>query len=96
LSGAPIAELAFAVAAPSGSSVAVWRARDESWEAATLLLRKIRERMHTGSRRLTRALHQMYILRDAGDLEGARQQMRNVLEVEVIPFNCQEAHGSKL
>jgi len=54
---------------------------------ATLLLRKIRERIHTGSRRLTRALHQMYILRDAGDLEGARQQMRNVLEVEVIPFN---------
>jgi len=53
---------------------------------ATVLLRKIRTRIRVGSRRLGRALHQMYILRDAGDLEGARQQMRNVLAVEVVPY----------
>jgi DUSAM domain-containing protein len=30
-------------------------------------------------------MYEMTNLRDAGDLEGARQQMRDVLAVEVVP-----------
>lgn len=54
-------------------------------EAATDLLRKMARRIRDGSYRLSRALTQMYSLRDAGDLEGARQQLRDVLAVEVVP-----------
>jgi DUSAM domain-containing protein len=53
--------------------------------AATDVLRKIAGRIRDGSYRLSRALTQMYRLRDAGDEEGARQQMRDVLAVEVVP-----------
>jgi DUSAM domain-containing protein len=53
--------------------------------AATDLLRKMARRIRDGSHRLSRALTQMYRLRDAGDLEGARQQMRDVLAVEAVP-----------
>jgi DUSAM domain-containing protein len=52
---------------------------------ATALLREMTRRIRDGSHRLSRALAQMYRLRDAGDLEGARQQMREVLAVEVVP-----------
>ena len=52
---------------------------------ATTLLRTVTQRIRDGSHRLSRALAQMYRLRDAGDLEGARQQMREVLAVEVVP-----------
>jgi DUSAM domain-containing protein len=54
-------------------------------ESATALLRKIRERISEGSDRLSDALLRMYELQDAGDLDGARQQMRDVLAVEVVP-----------
>jgi DUSAM domain-containing protein len=54
-------------------------------ESAGALLRKIIGRIRTGRRRLERALCRMMNLRDAGDLEGARQQMRDVLAVEVVP-----------
>jgi DUSAM domain-containing protein len=54
-------------------------------ESAEALLRKIIGRMRTGRRRLVRALWRMMNLRDAGDLEGARQQLRDVLAVEVVP-----------
>jgi DUSAM domain-containing protein len=53
--------------------------------AATDLLRNMARRIRDGSHRLSRALTQMYRLRDSGDLEGARQQMRDVLAVEVVP-----------
>ena len=52
---------------------------------ATELLREIARRIREGSHRLSRALSRMYRLRDAGDLDGARQQMREVLAVELVP-----------
>jgi len=52
---------------------------------ATELLREIARRIRDGSHRLSRALSRMYRLRDAGDLDGARQQMRDVLAVEIVP-----------
>jgi DUSAM domain-containing protein len=64
-----------------------------SIESATALLRKIRERVREGSNRINNALLRMYSLQDAGDLEGARQQMRDVLAVEVVPFYREIAEG---
>jgi len=60
---------------------------------ATALLRNIRTRIHKGSDRSVDALNRMYRLRDAGDLEGARQQMHDVLAVEVVPFYRWIAEG---
>ncbi|MDC0706927.1 DUSAM domain-containing protein [Stigmatella sp. ncwal1] len=54
-------------------------------KSAGALLQKIVERRQKGTKRLTRALVRMMALRDAGDLEGARQQMRDLLAVEVVP-----------
>ena len=62
-------------------------------ESATALLRKIRDRVRDGSNRINHALVRMYALQDAGDLEGARQQMREVLAVEVVPFYREIAEG---
>lgn len=62
-------------------------------ETATSLLREIRRRITEGSHRLSRALHQMYSLRDAQDLAGARQQMRDLLAVEVVPHYRDIAEG---
>jgi len=62
--------------------------------AATDLLQKMTRRIRDGSHRLSRALTQMYRLRDAGDMEGARQQMRNVLAVEVVPHYRDIAEAS--
>ncbi len=58
----------------------------ESREGAEALIRKIVGRMRSGRHRITQALFRMTSLRDAGDLEGARQQMRDVLAVEVVPL----------
>ncbi len=62
-------------------------------ETASSLLHEIRRRITEGSLRLSRALHQMYSLRDAQDLEGARQQMRDLLAVEVVPHYRDIAEG---
>jgi DUSAM domain-containing protein len=62
-------------------------------ETATALLRKIRERIREGSNRIGAALFRMYELQDAGDLAGARQQMRDVLAVEVVPHYREIAEG---
>lgn len=62
-------------------------------ESATALLHEIRRRITEGSRRLSRGLHQMYRLRDARDLEGARQQMREILAVEIVPHYRDIAEG---
>jgi DUSAM domain-containing protein len=59
--------------------------------AATTLLREIRRRIHDGSWRLTDARNRAGELRDAGDLDGAQQQMRDVLAVEVVPFYREQA-----
>ncbi|MBN1209177.1 MAG: DUF2379 family protein, partial [Myxococcaceae bacterium] len=50
-----------------------------------VLLREIVGRRRRGRKRLERALWRMMNLRDAGDLEGARQQLRDLLAVEVVP-----------
>ena len=62
-------------------------------ESASALLHEIRRRITEGSRRLSRALHQMYSLRDARDLDGARQQLRDLLAVEVVPHYRDIAEG---
>jgi DUSAM domain-containing protein len=35
----------------------------------------------------------MYALQDAGDLKGARQQMHDVLAIEVVPLYREIAEG---
>jgi DUSAM domain-containing protein len=62
-------------------------------ESATALLQRIQARIRDGSHRLSRALHRMYSLRDAHDLEGARQEMRDLLAVEVVPHYRNIAKG---
>ncbi|HZI08111.1 MAG TPA: DUF2379 family protein, partial [Archangium sp.] len=56
-----------------------------SLSTATTLLQEVRRRIHDGSWRLSRARDRAYDLRDAGDLDAARQQMRDVLAVEIVP-----------
>ncbi|WP_309896551.1 DUSAM domain-containing protein [Archangium sp.] len=62
-----------------------------SASTATTLLREIRQRIRDGGIRYGDALHRAYRLRDKGDLDGARQQMRDVLSVEVVPFYRERA-----
>jgi DUSAM domain-containing protein len=62
-----------------------------SLSTATTLLREIRQRIRDGGIRYGDALHRAYRLRDEGDLDGARQQMRDVLSVEVVPFYRERA-----
>ncbi len=64
-----------------------------SAEGATALLRDIRARVRDGSHRLSDALHRMYRLRDSGDLDGARQQLRDLLAAEVVPLYRDIAEG---
>jgi DUSAM domain-containing protein len=58
---------------------------------ATTLLREIRQRIRDGGIRYGDALHRAYRLREQGNLDGARQQMRDVLSVEVVPFYRERA-----
>jgi DUSAM domain-containing protein len=60
---------------------------------ATDLLREIRRRIREGSDRISDALHRMYRLQEKGDLDGARQQMRDVLALEVVPLYREIAEG---
>jgi len=53
---------------------------------ALALLGEIERRIREGSNRLTAALHLMWKYKRAGDYDSARQQMRAVLSVEVVPF----------
>lgn len=50
------------------------------------LLNELRRRIDEGSNRLMDALHRMYRLRDRGAWDEARQQLREVLAVEVVPL----------
>ena len=54
-------------------------------ESAGALLGQIMGRFRDAEGRLEDALSRMSELRDAGDLEGARQQIRDWLAVEVVP-----------
>jgi DUSAM domain-containing protein len=58
----------------------------KSPEGAEALMRMVLSRFRDGERRILRAMYRMTSLRDAGDVEGARQQMRDVLAVEVVPL----------
>jgi DUSAM domain-containing protein len=62
-------------------------------DSGVVLLHEIRRRITEGSNRLVDALHRMYQLREKGDLDGARQQMREVLAVEVVPLYREVAEG---
>jgi DUSAM domain-containing protein len=81
----------------TGPTVALGSAEIEaalaSAESTPTLIQRIDARVHDGSRRLSAALNRMYRLRDSGDLEGARQQMRDVLAVEVVPHYRDIAEG---
>lgn len=61
--------------------------------SATALLLKIRARIRDGSNRIMDALERMYDLQDEGDFAGARQQMLDVLDVEVVPHYREIAEG---
>ncbi len=54
-------------------------------ESAGALLGQIMGRLRDASDRLKSAMYRMTELRDSGDLEGARQQIRDWLAVEVVP-----------
>ncbi|MBZ4395157.1 DUSAM domain-containing protein [Myxococcus sp. AS-1-15] len=57
------------------------------------LLRESARRITDGSNRLTDALHVMWRLQREGDFDSARQQMRDVLAVEVVPYYRDLAQG---
>ncbi|TQF14912.1 DUF2379 domain-containing protein [Myxococcus llanfairpwllgwyngyllgogerychwyrndrobwllllantysiliogogogochensis] len=63
-------------------------------EAGALeLLRESARRIKEGSSRLVNALHRMYKHKEAGDFDSARQEMRDVLAVEVVPLYRETAQG---
>lgn len=64
-----------------------------SVESASALLREMRRRMDEGTDRIMDALHRMYRLEEKGDMDGARQQMRDVLAVEIVPHIRDIAEG---
>ncbi|WP_163993897.1 DUSAM domain-containing protein [Pyxidicoccus caerfyrddinensis] len=53
--------------------------------SAAALLDEIARRIRDGSRRLSRTLAGVDRLQSAGDVEGARKLLREVLAVEVVP-----------
>ncbi|WP_164014866.1 DUSAM domain-containing protein [Pyxidicoccus trucidator] len=57
------------------------------------LLRESSRRITDGSNRLMDALHRMYRHQKAGDFDSARQEMRDVLAVEVVPRYRETAQG---
>lgn len=62
-------------------------------EGALGLLQEESRRIREGTRRLMDALHRMYQHKDEGDFGSARQEMRDVLEVEVVPHYRAIAQG---
>jgi len=71
-------------------SVAISKAEAEealkTVEGTGPLLALMVKRMEDGKQRISEALYRMIRCQEAGDLEGARQQMRDVLAVEVVPL----------
>ncbi|HZH17213.1 MAG TPA: DUSAM domain-containing protein [Archangium sp.] len=63
---------------------------------AEAIMAVILSRFRDGKKRLTHAMFRMTSLRDAGDFEGARQQMRDVLAVETVPRFRQAAEEQLL
>ncbi|NBD13792.1 DUSAM domain-containing protein [Corallococcus silvisoli] len=60
---------------------------------ALATLRECSRRITEGSNRLGDALHRMYDHRRKGDYDSARQEMRDVLAVEVVPLYLDIAQG---
>ncbi|MCY1043538.1 DUSAM domain-containing protein [Corallococcus sp. bb12-1] len=65
----------------------------QSEAGALALLRECARRITDGSNRLMDALHEMWGHQKRGDWESARQQMRDVLSVEVVPYYRESAQG---
>lgn len=78
------------VALPSGETETALR----SPSASVNLLEEIRQRIRDGSNRLGDALLRAYALRDEGNLGGARQQLEELLSVEVVPTYRQQAQDA--
>jgi DUSAM domain-containing protein len=57
----------------------------KSPEGAEALMGMVLSRFRESERRFLASMYRMTSLRDSGDLEGARQQMRDVLAVEIVP-----------
>ncbi|HYO67150.1 MAG TPA: DUF2379 family protein [Archangium sp.] len=57
----------------------------KSPEGAEALMGMILSRFREAQSRFLRSMYRMTSLRDSGDIEGARQQMRDVLAVEIVP-----------
>lgn len=53
--------------------------------SAAALLREVAKRIRVGSRRLSRTMSEVDQRKEAGDLDGARQVLRDLLEVEAVP-----------
>lgn len=62
-------------------------------DGAMELLREVSRRIREGSNRLSDALHSMYRHQDSGDYDSARQLMRDLLAVEIVPFYRDIAEG---
>ena len=54
-------------------------------EGAVAIMVMILSRFRESERRFLNSMYRMTSLRDSGDIEGARQQMRDVLAVEIVP-----------
>ncbi|MCY1032389.1 DUSAM domain-containing protein [Corallococcus sp. BB11-1] len=65
----------------------------QSDDGALTLLHECSRRISEGSNRLMDALDRMYRHQDAGNYEDARQEMREVLSVEVVPYYREAAQG---
>lgn len=63
----------------------------KSPEGAQAFMRMLLSRFEDARHRFLHAMSRMTHLRDSGDLEGARQQMRDVLTVEAVPRYRQAA-----
>ena len=57
----------------------------KSPEGAENIMGMVLSRFQDGERRFLDSMYRMTSLRDSGDVEGARQQMRDVLAVEIVP-----------
>ncbi|MBZ4413247.1 DUSAM domain-containing protein [Myxococcus sp. XM-1-1-1] len=73
--------------------VALAEAEVETQEGALAVLRECSRRITEGSNRLGDALHRMYRHQETGDYDSARQEMRDVLAVEVVPLYREIAQG---
>jgi DUSAM domain-containing protein len=63
----------------------------KSPEGAEALMGMVLSRFRESERRFLNSMYRMTSLRDSGDIEGARQQMRDVLAVEIVPRYRQAA-----